>query len=96
MNADLKSSLDTFVTLLPDYLPESPVNAHDSGRLIMVAYRSEKINEPVDFDYLFDLLRDKYSDFRNEDIHKFVDTCKSVLDDWKFVIGLLKNKDLLK
>ena len=85
MNREIKEALDTFASLLPDYLPTGPGNPNDLSRWHNVCYLSA----------IQDALKKHHSQFADECIAETAHNCHEEYESLSALLGYLKKNNLL-
>ena len=97
MIKELKEAIDTYISSLPD-LYGSPV---DDSRLLRIVYelnKVESVNNAEFKDYFISKLSEQFEEYNynKEVIEKFYEGRKEKISRFDYVVGLLKDMDLLK
>ena len=95
MNQELKNSINTYVSLLPD-MYSSP---NDDGRLVRIAYEFEITGAKFDdeFEVFFvDALSQKFKNYSKKTIEEFYQERKRQIESFAYVIDRLNAMNLLK
>lgn len=96
MKQEVEESLKTFVTLLPEYLPEKLGNPYDLNRWLELCYNACKFDSKVELEDLCNVLKEKFGSFGDEEILK---SARNYMDDYNsymFVLSFLKQNNYLK
>ncbi len=90
MNSEVRTSIDSYVILLPDTFHKSP---NDNSRLVEIAYYCEKDNAGFDDefrDYFIHKLSEKFKEFSMELIEDFYGYAKEKIEKYSYVVYELK------
>lgn len=95
MNQKIKNAIDEYVFLLPD-LYSTP---NDHSRLVNIAYVVEVNNEGISDDFkevFFNTLSHRFNNYENDVIQTFYQERLKQIEDYSYVISVLKSMELLK
>lgn len=95
MNREIKEALDTFASLLPDYLPTGPGNPNDLSRWHNVCYLSAIHDHNLTEEEIQDALKKHHSQFADECIAETAHNCHEEYESLSALLEYLKKNNLL-
>ena len=96
MHDEVKRAVDTFVHLLPDYPPQTVGNPNDCNRWLKVCVLAAYYNTPIDYDYLCETLKEKFSGFVPEAVDPLMADCRKEENKAHLMLDYLVRKEFLK
>ncbi|MCM1096097.1 MAG: hypothetical protein NC333_07495 [Terasakiella sp.] len=95
MHTAVKTAIDTFVILLPGYLPQGVGNPNDYSRWLKVCVLSAHFDSPIDYDYLRDAIQERFNVSANEDVEQLVANCREEYESLSTLLDYLVSRGLL-